>query len=202
MVEKASITDRAQKDSKNMQNRKVKALAVPVLALGLILGTTPVQAADPTGKSKSKTSRSQARSALKLNPNAVPVSAEAISIAIAAAVSKDNGARYRAGGTGPDAFDCSGLVRWSYAQAGVKLPGGSTNQVNVVLPISKDQLQPGDLVFSGRGKGGISHVSLYIGDGKVVHATNARNTLANQIRIDDLDSSWVLTHKAYGRVVQ
>ncbi len=185
-----------------MQFRKVKLFAVPAISLGLILGTTPVQAADPTGKPKSKTSRSQARTVLKLNPNAVPVSAEVIATAIAAAVSKDNGARYRAGGTGPDAFDCSGLVRWSYAQAGVTLPGGSTNQVKVVQPITKDQLQPGDLVFSGSRKGGISHVSLYIGDGKVVHATNARNTPANQIRIDTLDSSWVLTHKAYGRVVQ
>lgn len=185
-----------------MQNRKVKALAVPFLALGLMVSTTPVQAADPTSKPKSKTSRSQARTAVKLNPNAVPVSADVIAIAIAAAVSKDNGARYRAGGTGPNAFDCSGLVRWSYAQAGVTLPGGSTNQVKVTLPITKDQLQPGDLVFSGSRKGGISHVSLYIGDGKVMHATNARNTPANQFRIDALDSSWVLTHKAYGRVVQ
>ena len=184
-----------------MLNRKVKATFVPALALGLLLGTSPVQAADSSGKT-TKTSRSKARTALKLNPNALPLSQEVIAQAIAAAVSKDNGAKYRAGGSGPDAFDCSGLVMWSYAQAGVYLPHGSRNQINVVKPITKAELQPGDLVFSGSRNGGISHVSLYIGDGKVVHATNARNKPVNQIRIDNLDSSWVLTHKAYGRVVQ
>ena len=184
-----------------MHNRKVKAIAVSSVILGLIFGASPVQAADNSSKNK-KTSRSKVRTSITLNPNAAPLSPEVIAQAIAAAVSKDNGARYRAGGAGPDTFDCSGLVMWSYAQAGVALPHGSRNQVQVVKSITKAELQPGDLVFSGSRSGGISHVSLYIGDGKVVHATNARNKPVNQIRIDNLDSSWVLTHKSYGRVVQ
>ena len=180
-----------------MHFRKVRYVAVPALIVGLVLGSSPAQAAD-----SNKASRSKVRASLKFNPNAVPLSGESIQVAINAALSKESGAHYRAGGSGPNAFDCSGLVKWSFEQAGVYLPHGSNNQIKVVKRISKDQLQPGDLVFSGRGKGGISHVALYIGDGKVIHATYASASKANQVRIDDLDGSWVMTHKAYGRVVQ
>lgn len=180
-----------------MQNRKVKATAALIVSLGLVLGTSPAQAAD-----SSKASRSKVRSSIKFNPNAVPVSADVAAAAIAAALTKESGARYRAGGTGPNAFDCSGLVKWAYEQAGVYLPHGSDNQIVVVKRVSKADLKPGDLVFSGRGKGGIQHVALYIGNGKVIHATYGSASRANQVRIDDLDGSWVMVHKAYGRVVQ
>jgi cell wall-associated NlpC family hydrolase len=118
---------------------------------------------------------------------------------VEAALTRED-ARYRAGGSGPTAFDCSGLVKWSFAQAGVKVKHGSANQIKQVTRISKADLQPGDLVFSGRAKGGIQHVSLYIGDGKVIHATYGSTSRKNQIRIDNLDSAWVMDHKAYGRV--
>lgn len=118
---------------------------------------------------------------------------------VEAALTRED-ARYRAGGSGPDAFDCSGLVKWSFAQAGVKVKHGSANQIKQVTRISKKDLKPGDLVFSGRANGGIQHVSLYIGDGKVIHATNGGTSRKNQIRIDNLESAWVMDHKAYGRV--
>jgi len=118
---------------------------------------------------------------------------------VEAALTRED-ARYRAGGSGPDAFDCSGLVKWSFAQAGVKVKHGSANQIKQVTRISKKDLKPGDLVFSGRANGGIQHVSLYIGDGKVIHATNGGTSRKNQIRIDTLDSAWVMDHKAYGRI--
>lgn len=118
---------------------------------------------------------------------------------VEAALTRED-ARYRAGGSGPKAFDCSGLVMWSFAQAGVKLKHGSANQIKQVTRISKKDLKPGDLVFSGRSSGGIQHVSLYIGDGKVIHATYGSASHKNQVRIDNLDSAWVMDHKAYGRV--
>jgi peptidoglycan DL-endopeptidase CwlO len=52
---------------------------------------------------------------------------------------------YRAGGAGPDAFDCSGLVKWSYKQAGVSLKHGTANQIKQVKRITKKELMPGDL---------------------------------------------------------
>ena len=193
-----------------MRNRKVKALAFLIsititFSLGAISGQSTAQAKSAEIKPKvnqaTKPVKSGKTSKIKFNPNAVPVSSEAISLAIAAALTKED-ASYRAGGKGPNAFDCSGLVLWSYAQAGVTLPHGSNNQIKVVKPITREELLPGDLVFSGRAGRGIQHVALYIGDGKVIHATYPTASRANQVRIDDLDSSWMMVHMGYGRVVQ
>ncbi|MFJ4652727.1 C40 family peptidase [Nocardia sp. NPDC088792] len=77
------------------------------------------------------------------------------------------GAAYRSGGTNPDGFDCSGLVQWSYAQAGVDVPRTSYSQLAAGTEVPLDELQPGDLVsFYGGG-----HSALYAGDGKVIHAS-------------------------------
>jgi peptidoglycan DL-endopeptidase CwlO len=80
------------------------------------------------------------------------------------------GAPYRWGAAGPGAFDCSGLVYWSYRQTGVTLPRSSSAQSRVGTPVSKGALQPGDLVFFYRP---VSHVAIYIGGGRVVHASTA-----------------------------
>lgn len=82
------------------------------------------------------------------------------------------GAPYRWGATGPNAFDCSGLVTWAYRTAGVTLPRTSRAMSKVGVPVSRGELQPGDLVFFYRP---VSHVGIYIGDGKIVHASNKRN---------------------------
>jgi cell wall-associated NlpC family hydrolase len=80
------------------------------------------------------------------------------------------GATYRWGAAGPSAFDCSGLVYWSYRQIGVTLPRSSRAMSGVGTPVAKGNLQPGDLVFFYRP---VSHVAIYIGNGKVVHASTA-----------------------------
>ncbi len=80
------------------------------------------------------------------------------------------GASYRWGATGPSSFDCSGLVFWSYRQIGVTLPRTSRAMSSVGTPVAKSNLQPGDLVFFYRP---VSHVAIYIGNGKVVHASTA-----------------------------
>ena len=78
------------------------------------------------------------------------------------------GKPYRWGASGPNAFDCSGLVKWSFAQAGKALPRTSRAQAGAGTPVSRANLQPGDLVFFYKP---ISHVGIYIGNGKVVHAS-------------------------------
>jgi cell wall-associated NlpC family hydrolase len=80
------------------------------------------------------------------------------------------GAPYRWGAAGPGAFDCSGLVYWSYRQTGTTLPRSSSAQSRVGAPVAKGALQPGDLVFFYRP---VSHVAIYIGGGRVVHASTA-----------------------------
>ncbi|MGD9620946.1 MAG: peptidoglycan hydrolase RipC [Mycolicibacterium sp.] len=78
------------------------------------------------------------------------------------------GSPYSWGGSGPGAFDCSGLVMWSFQQAGIALPHSSQALANGGQPVSTDQMQPGDLVtyYSDA-----SHVGIYIGDGMMVHAS-------------------------------
>lgn len=79
------------------------------------------------------------------------------------------GAPYVWGASGPSAFDCSGLVQWSYSQAGISLPRTSYEQANAGTPVSFDELQPGDVVITNGG----GHAALYAGDGQILHATTA-----------------------------
>ena len=85
-------------------------------------------------------------------------------IAVRAALSR-LGRPYVWGATGPDQFDCSGLVQWSYAQAGIHLDRTTYQQINDGIPVPRSQVRPGDLVFPHAG-----HVQLAIGNNLVVEA--------------------------------
>ncbi|BBX98956.1 NLP/P60 family protein [Mycobacterium lacus] len=85
-------------------------------------------------------------------------------IAVRAALSR-LGRPYVWGATGPDQFDCSGLVRWAYAQAGVHLDRTTYQQINDGIAVPRSQVRPGDLVFPHAG-----HVQLAIGNNLVVEA--------------------------------
>jgi peptidoglycan DL-endopeptidase CwlO len=78
------------------------------------------------------------------------------------------GKPYRWGAVGPNAFDCSGLVKWSFANAGRALPRTSRAMASVGVRVARADLQPGDLVFFYQP---ISHVGIYIGNNKIVHAS-------------------------------
>ena len=81
------------------------------------------------------------------------------------------GAKYRYGAAGPDAFDCSGLVTWAFTGSGKTLPRTSKALSRVGTPVAKSAMQPGDLVFFYSGP---SHVGIYVGNGKIVHASNPK----------------------------
>ncbi|MBL1077763.1 C40 family peptidase [Nocardia sp. 2] len=89
-------------------------------------------------------------------------------IAVDAALSKV-GSPYVYGAAGPNAFDCSGLMQWSYAQAGVSIPRTSYDQLASGAPVSYEGLEPGDIVSFYGG----SHSGMYIGNGEVVHASTS-----------------------------
>ncbi len=88
-------------------------------------------------------------------------------IAVQAALTRV-GSPYSWGGSGPSAFDCSGLVMWAFQQAGISLPHSSQALARGGTPVSRDQLQPGDVVNT---YSDASHTSIYVGDGMVVHAS-------------------------------
>ncbi|MFC4602224.1 C40 family peptidase [Rhodococcus kronopolitis] len=76
------------------------------------------------------------------------------------------GSPYVWGATGPNSFDCSGLIQWAYKQAGVSVPRTTYDQANSGAPVSRGDLQPGDVVLFN----GAEHVGIYQGNGRVVHA--------------------------------
>lgn len=81
------------------------------------------------------------------------------------------GKPYIWGGTGPTGYDCSGLMMASWGKAGVSLPRTAAAQYAAGTPVSTSDLQPGDLVLFYPG---ITHVGMYIGDGKFIHASSPR----------------------------
>lgn len=82
---------------------------------------------------------------------------------------------------GPDGYDCSGLILDSYRQIGISLPHNAARQYGQATHIGKGDLQPGDPVFSN----GLKHVTMYIGDGYVVHAP----TFGQPVQVQKLDTA-------------
>ncbi|MET8573816.1 NlpC/P60 family protein [Streptomyces sp. NPDC005012] len=97
---------------------------------------------------------------------AAPDSRAAAAIAYA---QRKLGSPYVWGATGPNAFDCSGLIQAAYRSAGVSLPRTTYAQIDAGRRVSRSQLRPGDLVFFYPG---ITHVGMYIGQGRMIHAPN------------------------------
>ena len=96
------------------------------------------------------------------------------------------GTRYRMGGTKPTAFDCSGFVRYVFAKHGVELPRTAREQsaVGRSVPVGADSLRVGDLLFFRTPRGRASHVAIYAGDGRIIHASSG----SRRVRYDDLAS--------------
>jgi cell wall-associated NlpC family hydrolase len=104
---------------------------------------------------------------------AAPVAAPAVAASGSAAAAVRTalaqvGKPYSYGAAGPNAFDCSGLMQYSWAAAGVALPHSSSAQSQMGTPVSLSALQPGDLVFF---YSPVSHVAMYVGNGNIVHAS-------------------------------
>jgi cell wall-associated NlpC family hydrolase len=91
-------------------------------------------------------------------------------VAVRAALSQ-LGTRYLWGGDSPTGFDCSGLVQWAYARAGVALPRVAQDQYDTgPTLVDPAALVPGDLLFFGTGPRSVTHVGIYLGDGRFVDA--------------------------------
>ena len=96
------------------------------------------------------------------------------------------GAPYRYGGSGPDAFDCSGLVSYAYSSVGIRLPRTAAQQYAAVKPVPRKDLEPGDLVFFRVDGKNVGHVGIYAGDGRFVDAPQT----GGRVRVASLDDPW------------
>jgi len=100
------------------------------------------------------------------------MTAAQLTTALQAAENK-RGQPYVWGAAGPTTFDCSGLVQWSFAQAGVRMPRVAADQARTGPAVPVSQLEPGDLLFyhtDPTAPGYISHVAIYLGNGWMIQA--------------------------------
>jgi cell wall-associated NlpC family hydrolase len=170
----------------------VRALRLGALAATLLL--LAACASSPRREATYKPSRSAlADEPARAPENAVGTANDVLFRAMALV-----GTPYRYGGNTPaGGFDCSGLVDYIYRNAAnIALPHSSRDMASVNGSKIKhmDDLMSGDLVFFAIG-GGISHVGVYVGKGRFVHAPNSGGT----VRLDDIDGPYWRDHFAYGK---
>lgn len=103
-------------------------------------------------------------------PAPVQAGGNAGQIALQAAETQ-RGKPYVYGAAGPDSYDCSGLVMWAFARAGISLPHSAAAQYGYGTHVSVSQLQPGDIVFYNEG-GTIGHDGIYVGGGRMIDANH------------------------------
>lgn len=98
------------------------------------------------------------------------------------------GIQYKYGGNTPETgFDCSGFVRYVFSQAAqITLPPTARSISQLGKTIKKDELQPGDLVFFNTLKAAFSHVGIYMGDNKFIHAPRA----GANVRVENMETSY------------
>lgn len=141
------------------------ALAVAVAALGSACASAPPQAGQRTAESRTLPAR------------------PAIGQKAAAVALQQVGVPYRYGGSTPRGFDCSGLVQYSYSIAGKQLPRTTRQLWSATQPVGADDLRAGDVLFFNI-EGKMSHVGLYLGDDRFVHAPSS----GRDVSVGSLDS--------------
>ena len=113
----------------------------------------------------------------------------------AASAAKMVGKPYKFGGASPAGFDCSGLVFFSYRQAGVALPHNTEQQRRLSKPVKLGELRRGDLLFFDQEGKKNSHVGIYLGERRFVHAPSS----GKHVRNDSLDSPYWKKHLSEAR---
>lgn len=155
------------------------------------LSTLPRVCAEPM-----KNSEADYKAALKVSKE----EAETLRTELVDYAKKFLGCPYRSGGIGPKSFDCSGLVYTTSKESiGIQLPRTARAIYKRMEPIEKEELESGDLVFfKTTSSGNISHVGIYVGDGKFIHS--ASDGTKTGVIISSMDEKfWKKTYCSSGR---
>ncbi|HEY6862378.1 MAG TPA: C40 family peptidase [Burkholderiales bacterium] len=130
-------------------------------------------------------------------PDAAPAASRPAAEQAAGFALKMVGRPYRFGGSTPAGFDCSGLVQYSYRQAGVRLPRSTEAQLVTGTRVRLSSVRRGDLLFFDEEGKKKSHVGIYLGEGRFVHAPSS----GKHVRTDSLDAPYWKKHFAEARRV-
>lgn len=129
-------------------------------------------------------------------PDATETASSDLGAQIVAYAEEYLGTPYVLGGNGPNQFDCSGFTKYVYSHFGYTLNRTATDQLQNGVSVSKDELQPGDLVFfKYRTSKPVSHVGIYIGNGEFIHASTNRSV----VQIDQMESGHYANVYVYAR---
>jgi cell wall-associated NlpC family hydrolase len=136
----------------------------------------------------------------ELPPHAEGAAAEGANttaaLSVVATAREALGKPYLYGGTGQgtDGFDCSGLIQYSYGQHGIMLPRTSSEQALIGDPIDRDvaDLAAGDILTFASSPGGtrVSHVGLYLGEGRFIHSASSRGVMESALAGTDPNGNW------------
>jgi cell wall-associated NlpC family hydrolase len=108
------------------------------------------------------------------------------------------GSPYKSGGTTARGFDCSGFTSYIFDKMGIDLPRTSSSQAQAGTKVAKSDLQPGDLVFFdtiGGNNSSVSHVGIYIGDGKFAHSSSSRGVVTDKLNSSYYETRYVTARR-------
>jgi cell wall-associated NlpC family hydrolase len=158
----------------------------PVADAATAPSSTPIPAADVDGP------------VTEIAPGVPVMDAQAASPTALAAIrvaAQYLGTPYHFGGDTPQTgFDCSGLMQWSYAHVGISIPRVTYDQIDVGIPVDRQQLVPGDLVFFQE-NGDVHHVGMYLGGGRFLEAPHTGDV----VKVASLDEPYYAAQFAGGR---
>ncbi|HET9424104.1 MAG TPA: C40 family peptidase [Gemmatimonadaceae bacterium] len=160
---------------------------IGIAALGAVMSVVP----SPGHAQMAKPFAEFSASALSLRDSVVAIARAQV------------GRRYRMGGMSPDrGFDCSGLVKYVLETLRVEVPRTSREQSRVGAAIPRDttKLRPGDLLLFGQPKAGVSHVGIYVGNGRYVHASSVAGRVIES-PLDRAPSTLVKAFKSARRIL-
>ncbi|SEO47108.1 NlpC/P60 family protein [Trujillonella endophytica] len=175
-----AAAERAAAEQAAAERAAAERAAAEQAAAGQAAGPPPAPAPAPQAPRPAAPPPPRPVQAAAPAPVAAPASGPAAQVAVDTAMAQ-LGDPYVWAAAGPNAFDCSGLVQYAYAAAGVAVPHSSRMQSTMGVPVARSQLQPGDLVFF---YSPVSHVGIYIGNGQMVHAS----TYGQPVKVAPVDS--------------
>ncbi|MGD8914301.1 MAG: C40 family peptidase [Candidatus Thiodiazotropha sp.] len=158
-------------NSTNTLSRYFGRLLIPILTMVFISAQFSACTTVSKPASSKATNTGQEKQDLPLEPTYTVVDiAEGL-----------KGKPYRYGGVTPKGFDCSGFVQYAYRKAGMSIPRTTRDQYRVSQRLPLEKAKPGDLLFFKIDSRKLSHVGLYAGNGRFIHASTAKKRVADAL---------------------